>query len=170
VRPEVEPVYNICVKFGETTEINPGSFQAYQWILESRILSEAAVFSPQEVGNYTIRVTSWEGCTFEQEFRVAEECEMKVTHTTGMKLGDPQRTFRIYQNPLVGTLDVWIYNNWGQLVFFGSNADARQNFIEWDGLLNGSNVQPGTYAVKIRYKNNFENDEKFIWSSLTILE
>jgi hypothetical protein len=170
VRPEVEPVYNICVKFGETTEINPGSFQAYQWILESRILSEAAVFSPQEVGNYTIRVTSWEGCTFEQEFRVAEECEMKVTHTTGMKLGDPQRTFRIYQNPLVDTLDVWIYNNWGQLVFFGSNADARQNFIEWDGLLNGSNVQPGTYAVKIRYKNNFENDEKSIWSSLTILE
>jgi hypothetical protein len=170
VRPEVESVYNICVKFGETTEINPGSFQAYQWILGDRVVSEEAVFSPRELGVYTIRVTSWEGCVFEKEFRVVEDCEMKVTHTTGMRLGDSQRTFKVYQNPLVDTLEVWIYNSWGQLVFFGTNVDAKQNVIEWSGIFNGAYVQPGSYAVKIRYKNNVEDDEKSIWSSLTVLE
>jgi flagellar hook assembly protein FlgD len=134
------------------------------------VVSEEAVYSPQQVGMYTIRVTSFEGCTYEEEFRVSEECEMKVTHTTGMKLGDSQRTFKIYSNPLVDNLEVWIYNGWGQLVFFGSNAEAKENYIEWNGLLNDTFVQPGAYSVRIRYKNNFENAEKSIWASLTVLE
>lgn len=170
VRPAVESVYNICVKFGESAEINPGNFQTYEWLLNGQVVSTEAIFSPKKIGAYTIRVTSWEGCSFEQEFRVDEACEMKITHTTGMKLGDSQRTFKVYQNPLVDSLDVWIYNNWGQLVFFGSltNGDARS--IEWDGLLNGAQVAPGSYAVRISYKNNFENQQRSIWSSLTILE
>lgn len=170
VRPVVEPFYNICVKFGESAEINPGDFQGYEWILNGQLVSTSAAFSPKAIGTYTIRVTSWEGCTFEREFRVDEACEMKITHTTGMRLGDSQRTFKVYQNPLVDNLKVWIYNGWGQLVFFGSidTADARS--IEWDGLLNGVQVTPGSYAVKISYKNNFEDQQRSIWSSLTVLE
>lgn len=169
-RPDLEAQYSICPRFGEKTEINPGNFQAYQWILDGKVASDQPVFSPTEVGTYTLRVTSDEGCIYEGVFSVVEACELKVTHTTGMRLADPQRTFKVYHSALVDHLEVWIYNSWGQLVFFGNSPRQSEQVIEWDGSLNGTQVQPGSYAVKIRYKNSFENEERSIWSSLTILE
>lgn len=43
------------------------------------------------------------------------------------------------------TFDIWIYNRWGQLVYYSNDP----KFV-WDGRLNGENLQPGNYPYLIR--------------------
>jgi flagellar hook assembly protein FlgD len=89
-----------------------------------------------------------------------------------MSTKDSQRPFRVYSNPLVDEIGVWIYNNWGQLVYQCNkqNLTAGNELCEWYGDFNGQTIETGTYAVKIIYKNNVENITKSIWSSVTVVD
>ncbi|MCH6235572.1 gliding motility-associated C-terminal domain-containing protein [Cognataquiflexum rubidum] len=171
-RPQVEETYLICPSLGSDQGINPGNFQKYEWVLNGRLLSEEAVFSPTVGGKYILTVTNSDGCTFSTAFEVLVECKVQVIHTTGMSTKDSQRPFRVYSNPLVNEVGVWIYNNWGQLVYQCSkqNLTAGNELCEWYGDFNGQTIETGTYAVKIIYKNNVENITKSIWSSVTVVD
>lgn len=171
-RPEVEERYLICPALGSAEGINPGNFQKYEWVLNGKLLSEEAVFSPSESGDYILTVTNSDGCKFSTTFEVLVECKVEVIHTTGMSTKDSQRPFRVYSNPLVDEVGVWIYNNWGQLVYQCSqqNLTSGNKVCEWYGDFNGQTIETGTYAVKIIYKNNIENISKSIWSSVTVVD
>ena len=171
-RPEVEETYLICPALGLDEGIDPGNFQKYEWILNGKLVSEEAVFSPSERGNYTLAVTNPEGCKYAVTFEVLVECKVQVTHTTGMSTKDSQRPFRVYSNPLVDEVGVWIYNNWGQLVYqcANQNLTSGNKPCEWFGDFNGKTIETGTYAVKIIYKNNIENISKSILSSVTVVD
>jgi hypothetical protein len=171
-RPQVEETYLICPSLGSNQGINPGNFQKYEWILNGNLVSEEAVFSPTESGNYILTVTNSDGCAFSTAFEVLVECKVQVIHTTGMSTKDSQRPFRVYSNPLVDEIGVWIYNNWGQLVYQCNkqNLTAGNELCEWYGDFNGQTIETGTYAVKIIYKNNVENITKSIWSSVTVVD
>ncbi|MCL6260833.1 hypothetical protein M3O96_17150, partial [Aquiflexum sp. TKW24L] len=171
-RPEVEESYTICPALGRDNGINPGNFQNYEWSLDGKLVSEEATFSPSSAGNYFLTVTNFEGCTYSASFEVKVECEVMVTHTTGMRANDGQRPFKVFSNPLVDEVSVWIYNNWGQLVYQCNkhNLSKSNESCEWYGDFNGQTIQPGTYAVKIIYKSNYENITKSIWSSVTAVD
>ncbi|WP_373524614.1 hypothetical protein [Aquiflexum sp.] len=172
IRPEVESVYAFCSKFGDNITINPGNFDAYQWYMEGDLVSEDPVFIPMEVGNYSLTVSSFEGCQYSTEFLVKETCELMVQSTTGMKVNDVKNPFMVYTNSLVDRLDIWIYNNWGQLIYSCSKDnlyEGERNCI-WYGDFNGGYIQPGTYSVKISVKNVSESKPKNIFRSLMVIE
>ena len=105
-------------------------------------------------------------------FEVKEECVFQVRHTTGMSTKDVSRPFKVYSNSLVDQIEVYIFNNWGQMVFHCTkqNFDTGMDSCEWNGEFNGQSIQPGNYSVKIIYKNNFENISKSIISSVTVVD
>jgi hypothetical protein len=171
-RPEVEDSYTLCPALGMDEGINPGDFQKYSWTLNGKTVSNESVFSPSKSGPYTITVTNFDGCTYSASFEVIVECEVQVTHTTGMSTKDIQRPFKVYSNPLVDEVGVWIYNKWGQLVYQSTpqNQTSGNVACEWYGDFNGQPIEIGTYAVKIIYKNSIENITKTIWSSVTVVD
>ena len=171
-RPHVEESYIICPSLENTRAIDPGAFLQYQWILDGNLVSNESIFSPVLGGNYTLTVTNFEGCSFTTLFEVKEECAVQVRHTTGMSTKDSSRPFKVYSNSLVDEIDVSIYNNWGQLVFQCSkqNISSGNDSCEWFGEFNGQTIQRGNYAVKIIYKNNFENISRTIQSSITVVD
>lgn len=172
VRPEVNETYQICNQLGIGEAIDPGIFSFYQWYLESDLISEDPTFRPNIAGNYTLTVTSFEGCDYSTEFRVVEECDVEIKHPTGMKVNDPERPFLVYTNYLVDQLDIWIYNKWGQLVYHCSKSNLNQGepYCIWYGDLNGGTIQPGTYSVKMTYRNNSEKITNSTFSNLMVLE
>lgn len=87
---------------------------------------ETFVFIPMEAGNYSLTVSSFEGCQYSTEFLVKKTCELMIQSTTGMKVNDPERPFLVYTNYLVDQLDIWIYNKWGQLVYHCSKTNLSQ--------------------------------------------
>ena len=97
VRPEVEPDYEYCPKFGSDFEINPGFFESYQWFLDGDLVSTDPIYSPNAIGNYSLIVTSVEGCRYSVEFIVKEACEVMVKSTTGMKVNDREAIYGLYQ-------------------------------------------------------------------------
>lgn len=172
VRPEVSDKYRICAQLEIAEVIDPGIFSFYQWYLESDLISEDPTFSPKVAGNYTLTVTSFEGCDYTAEFRVVEECNVEVKHPTGMKVNDTERPFLVYTNYLVDQLDIWIYNKWGQLVYHCSKTNLSQGepYCIWYGDLNGETIQPGSYSVKMTYRNNSEKISNSTFSNLVVLE
>lgn len=172
VRPEVSDKYRICAQLEIAEVIDPGIFSFYQWYLESDLISEDPTFSPKVAGNYTLTVTSFEGCDYTAVFRVVEECNVEVKHPTGMKVNDTERPFLVYTNYLVDQLDIWIYNKWGQLVYHCSKTNLSQGepYCIWYGDLNGETIQPGSYSVKMTYRNNSEKISNSTFSNLMVLE
>jgi hypothetical protein len=172
IRPEVESVYEICPSLGVNTNIDPGNFESYQWFLEGDLVSEAQVFEPIAIGNYSLTVTSVEGCQYTIDFLVTEVCELMVKSTTGMKVNDVEKPFMVYTNSLVNRLDIWIYNNWGQLIYSCSkdNLAEGESYCIWYGDFNGGYIQPGNYSVKISVKNYSDNAPKNIYRSLMVIE
>lgn len=172
VRPITEEEYVFCLSFGEAPEINPGEFSFYEWYLDGRLVHEESTLSPTEAGDYTLTVTSFEGCRYTTEFTVREVCELQLAYPTAIEHGNPFKNFVIYPNYLVDELSVWVYNKWGQLIFYCTDSalfDKKETCV-WDGTFEGQNIPYGTYAVKIQYKNRNEEGYKSVFSSITVLE
>lgn len=171
-RPIIEEEYIFCLSFGEAPEINPGEFSLYEWYLNGSLVHEGSTLSPAEAGDYTLTVTSFEGCRYSTEFTVREVCELQLAYPTAIELGKPEKNFRIYPNYLVDELSVWVYNKWGQLLFYCTDSELfdKKETCMWDGTFEGQNIPVGTYAVKIQYKNRNEEGYKSVFSSITVLE
>lgn len=171
-RPITEEEYIFCLSFGEAPEINPGEFSLYEWYLNDRLIHEGSTYSPTEEGDYALTVTSFEGCRYSTEFTVREVCELQLAYPTAIEPGKSEKNFRIYPNYLVDELSVWIYNKWGQLLFYCTDSELfdKKETCVWDGTFEGQNIPVGTYAVKIQYKNRNEEGYKSVFSSITVLE
>lgn len=63
----------------------------------------------------------------------------------------------------VSSLEVWIYNRWGQMIFSSDRTD-----FQWDGTYNGLECQDGTYTYKIKYVTR-SGIEDTIYGHVTLL-
>tara|TARA_R110002020_G_scaffold328579_2_gene544539 strand:+ start:767 stop:3739 length:2973 start_codon:yes stop_codon:yes gene_type:complete len=52
------------------------------------------------------------------------------------------------------TLEIWIFNRWGEIVFYSKSLEAQG----WDGNFKGKEAPTGTYVYKVQYRN--ESDAK----------
>lgn len=160
VRPIVEESYKVCPRYEIGPNINPGSFNSYEWYLENQLVSTSPVFKPIFPGNYLLIVASAEGCSYSVEFLTEEECELRVSYPNAIKPGNPEKEFLIYTNFLVDKLKVSIFNRWGGLIYFCEKTDliSSESTCPWNGTYLGETIPNGTYSIRI----DLENFEKKI--------
>lgn len=172
VRPIVEESYQICPRYEIGPNIDPGDFASYEWYFEGQLVSENSVFKPLQVGNYQLIVYSLEGCAYETTFSTTEECELKVKFPTALMPNDPEKPFLIYTNYLVDELELWIFNQWGELIFHCKNTDLinEESTCVWDGTFNGEKVPNGAYSLRVNYRNIEKNINEEYLGSIMVIE
>jgi WD40 repeat protein len=161
----------ICAVEGKTATLDPGSYASHSWILDGEEVSNTATFSPEKGGTYTLRVSDMLGCEWESTFTVLEDCKLKVTFPNAMVLEDPNRNFLGYANEYIDDVEVYIYNRWGELIFYCSpqNLEAGQSFCPWDGRVGGKFVPMGTYVVLVRFTSKKQNLTQTETKALTVI-
>jgi hypothetical protein len=172
VRPVTEEEYVICPFYEASEGINPGEFAEYAWYLNNELVSTDPILQPNAPGKYTLTVTSIEGCKYSTEFTVRENCKFQVVYPNAVQPSNPEKGFVIYSNYLVDELSVWVYNKWGQLLFYCQDSDISENKTScgWDGSFEGKFLLPGSYVLKIQYKNKNENEFRNIVDSIMIID
>lgn len=161
----------ICALEGKNALLSPGAYASYSWSLDGKELSQDPTFSPEVGGTYTLTVADLLGCSWEGTFTVVEDCQLKVTFPNAMVLEDPNRNFLGYANEYIDDVEVFIYNRWGELIFYCSpqNLEAGQSFCPWDGRVGGKLVPTGTYVVLVRFTSRDQNLTQTETKALTII-
>ncbi len=171
--PPVVPIeFTICAIEGVTTSIDPGDYDNYSWILNGTEVSQDAIFTPTLPGNYELRVSDNLGCEYSATFVVNEDCRLRIIYPTGVVLNDPNRGFVLYANEFIDEVEVFIFNRWGELIFFceHENLEPRQPFCPWDGVVNGKFVPNGTYAVVVKFTSRAQNKTETETKAITIIQ
>ncbi len=172
VRPIVEESYVICPRYEIAETINPGQFSSYEWFHEGFLVSTNPTFKPLTIGDFELIVYSAEGCAYSTSFTTEEECELKVMFPTAITPGDPDKPFLVYTNYLVDELEVWVFNQWGELIFNCSNKDliTEESTCIWDGTYNGKKIINGSYSVRLNYVNYEKNIRQTTIGSIISIE
>ncbi len=172
--PPVVPTeaITICAIEGVTRSIDPGDYDNYSWILNGEEVSQEAIFTPTLPGDYELRVSDNLGCEYVANFTILEDCKLKIIYPTGVVLNDPNRNFILYANEFIDEVEVFIFNRWGELIFYceHENVEPRQPFCPWDGVINGNFVPNGTYAVKVKFTSRNQNLTQTETKAITIIQ
>jgi hypothetical protein len=172
VRPNVDSIYQICPRLEIAPEINPGNFASYEWYFEGQLVSTSSTFKPLQIGDFDLIVTSLEGCTYSASFETEEECELRVQFPTAITPQDSQKPFLIYTNYLVDELELWIFNQWGELIFHCKNDQliTEESTCLWDGTYRGEKIPNGAYSIRINLVNYEKNINKTQLGSLMVID
>lgn len=172
IPPVVPMEFTICAIEGVTTSIDPGDYDNYSWLLNGVEVSQDGIFTPSLPGNYELRVSDNLGCEYSATFVVNEDCRLRIIYPSGVVLNDPKRGFILYANEFIDEVEVFIYNRWGELIFYceHENLEPRQPFCPWDGVVNGKFVPNGTYAVVVKFTSNAQNITQTETKAITIIQ
>ena len=171
-RPKLAESYQVCARYEIGPSINPGSFASYEWYLEDVLVSTSPLFKPINPGQYTLLVTSAEGCLFSDTFLAEEECELRVSFPNAIQPSNPNQQFLVYTNYLIDELEVSIFNQWGQLIFYCQEFDliTEEATCFWDGTFEGKAIPNGSYAVRLNFKNYAQNIRQYKLGTILVIE
>jgi len=172
IPPIVPTSITICAVEGVNQSIDPGVYDNYSWILNGEEVSQEAIFTPTLPGIYTLIVSDDLGCEYTTTMEVIEDCSLKISFPNGVVLNDPNRNFILYANEYIDFVEVYIYNRWGELIFYceHENLEPAQAFCPWDGQLNGNFVPNGTYAVVVKLTSEDQNITQKITKAITVIQ
>lgn len=170
--PVLLPSYTICAIEDVVTILDPGSFDNYAWILDGDTLSTSATFTPTLPGIYELVVSDVLGCEFIINFEIIEDCALRVRFPDAIVPRDPQKHFVVYTNDFVDELEVFIFNRWGELIFYCEqiNINGEVGVCFWDGTVNGQIVPIGTYPVVVQYKSNKQNVSNKTTKAIVVID
>jgi len=174
IEPPVLPFQEatICAVEGNTLSINPGIYDNYSWMLDGIEVSKDAIFTPTKPGNYELIVSDKLGCEYSATFKIVEDCRLKVSYPNAVVLGDPNKSFILYANEYIDEIQVFIYNRWGELIYFceTENLEPKRAFCLWDGTVYGKFVPIGTYAVVVRFTSREQKLTQSETKAITIIQ
>ncbi|REG90932.1 hypothetical protein C8N25_10540 [Algoriphagus antarcticus] len=171
VTPDLNKSYPICSKKNSIPPIDPGEYEKYEWFFEEELIYTQRIYSPDQVGDYKLVVTTVDGCEFEETFITDDVCDYQVVYPNAMILGDPERNFGVVMNEDITEAELYISNRQGELIHHASIIDIPLEVpvLTWDGKAHGKYVPTGTYVVVIVLRNPlFGVEEKEIVSLLVL--
>jgi gliding motility-associated-like protein len=156
----IEPLYIICPEppANEVALIDAGDFITYlafnmetgQEVYETM----PGIFEIIEEGEYNFELENEFNCWTLDTTRVEVDCIPTIYAPNAFSPNaqmQENQTFRLYPT-FVGDFEIFIYNRWGELVFYTDDLDFMVN-IGWDGVKNGKSLPLGTYAYVIKYRS-----------------
>jgi gliding motility-associated-like protein len=156
----MEPLYVICPEppTNDVVVIEPGDFityLAYNFETGSEIFeSMPGVFEITEEGTYNFELENVFNCWTLDTTRVDVDCIPVIYAPTAFspyaQIPENQ-TFRLFPS-FVGEFQIFIYNRWGELVYYSNDIDFMTN-EGWNGMKDGKMLPIGTYAYVIKFKS-----------------
>lgn len=169
---DLEDEYQICTAENFFPAINPGDFVTYSWMMDGVKIDSASTFRPNVTGNYEVIVTNTQGCETSASFEVTETCVTLARFPNALMPDNPKKDFRIYLDPLIEQVEVFIYNRSGELVYHceSSVTDHSQAYCVWDGTINGKLAPLGTYPMILRLSSEENEIMEELKKSLLLIE
>lgn len=162
---ELDAIYYVCVEDNIYPNINPGTFESYTWLSEGTEVSTAPSYIPQTPGSYELLVVDANGCEASTQFEVEGVCFDLISYPNALIPGNPQKDFRIFADPNITEVEVFIFNRSGELIFHcqSPNSPDTSPICIWDGMLNGRKLLVGTYPIIVKYRStklDLNNEER----------
>ncbi|HOY32595.1 MAG TPA: gliding motility-associated C-terminal domain-containing protein [Bacteroidales bacterium] len=147
------PVVNLT---SDTSTICPGhlygihateGFESYRW---SNGMDLPDIFVDYG-GYFTVQVWDTNNCNSYDTIYVDEDCQSTMFIPNAFTPnGDGMNDFFTIIGENILSIKIWIYNRWGELVFYSDNlADA------WDGKHNGKYVTPGPFTWHMEFETYY---------------
>jgi hypothetical protein len=118
------------------------------------------------------RVTDANGCEQVQELEVIDWCKSLVRFPNAMMPENPDKDFRVFIDPDVDHVEVFIYQRTGELIHYceSTHPDPSGPVCVWNGWINGKKVSIGTYPLVIKYKSNALGIDRVVKASIVVVE
>jgi len=102
--------------------------------------SSSPILSDLKLGEYYLNVIDKGGCIYSGAVNVTEGVQIRMP--TGF---DPRQGSGLFEGVATCEVDfqLWIYNRWGQLIYFGNEG--------WDGNVGGDEAPLGSYTYIAQY-------------------
>lgn len=170
--PVLEEEYGVCTKGKKGPMLDPGPFERYFWYLGEQLVATSPQFSPNEVGEYRLRVTTLDGCEFSTTFNTYDACSFEYVFPNAMILDNPQKNFKVWVSEGITSVELFIINRQGSLIHYDQSVEIPfgEPFMQWDGKISGVNIPSGTYVVVLIGKNPLFQFEEKITGSLLVLD
>jgi len=154
IRLTMSAMQYICIEENRYNRLSPGDFAFYTWLKDGDVVSTDSIFIPREPGQYGLDVIDRNGCEVSTQFEVEDICAKLISMPSAMVPGDPTRDFRIYANPAISSIEVFVFNKLGELIHHceSDNTEDTSAICIWDGYVNGTKLMVGTYPVTIKYR------------------
>jgi hypothetical protein len=171
-KPQVDESYGICSKGKKGPIIDPGDYASYSWFFGDQLVSTDSKFSPNQVGDYTVRVVTIDGCEFFASFSTYDACSFEHVFPSGMILDDASRSFEVRVSEGITSVELYIINRKGELIHSDRTEEISYGtpILKWDGKVAGTNIPTGTYVVILIGKNPLYQFEEKIIGSLLVLD
>ncbi len=165
----VQPSFVICPEppKNDVAVVEPGDFVNYLAVLieTGAVIPESSpgVFELTEGGTYRFELENVYGCfTYDTTF-IEEDCVPIIQAPTAFSPSASipvNQTFTVLTQ-FVGDFQIFIYNRWGELIFWSDNLDFMQT-SGWDGTKNGKLLPVGTYPYVIKFSSQTRPDRGII--------
>lgn len=128
----------------------------------SEVSLDATHLYPEVDSIYTVclLVENQYGCADEfcRDITIQDEMTLYVPNTfTPNDDGDNDFFFPVFNEDLLDSFEMYIYNRWGELIFVSTSA-----FTKWDGTFQGAECQQDTYVWVINYQH-LNSYQKFVY-------
>ncbi|UZD24452.1 PKD domain-containing protein [Algoriphagus halophytocola] len=170
--PSLAESYAICSKENTMAPINPGDFAGYQWYFGDQLVSTNNTYKPNQVGDYTLVVTTEDGCELSGSFRTYDACNFSVVYPNAMELGNPNKDFRVLVSEGVTDAELFVMNRQGALIHYERTVEVALEtpILNWDGKTSGKEVPTGTYLVVVVLRNPTYGFEEKMTGTLLVLD
>jgi gliding motility-associated-like protein len=133
--PDLGPDKGICP--GDTLSLFPGEFPNYLW----QDGSTGSHYILNKSGTYAVTVSNQCGST-RSEIRITEKiCNYLFPNAFTPNKDGKNETFKILNTSQLRDYRLSVFNRWGQKVF-----ETRDYSMGWDGSINNTPGEPGTYV------------------------
>ena len=156
--PNVEIVENGDLCFGDLTltAVADSAFAgpfSDQWLFgeERTEVFQTQIINPTEPGRYQVRlIDPTIGCEATSN-PVQIRCNPRVRAPNAFSPNGNGRNevFFVFPNNFVDNFEIFVYNRWGELVFYSDNFG-----FEWNGDFRGKLLPVGTYAYVMKFTSN----------------
>ncbi len=143
-------------------DLDPGDgFVSYEWRVQGTTLaiSTDRIYTATEAAIYEVELTNSFGCTDIDMVEVINDCIPVINGPNAFRpssgIGTNTEFFLI--SFFISDFEIFIFNRWGELIFYSDDRDFR-----WNGGINNNpdNIVPvGTYAYRVKYRSVYRPDQ-----------
>jgi len=140
------------IDFGDDSQLdveNGSGNWTYEWVPEDFLDNpdiRNPLATPRDTTVFTVTITTENGCKFDRTVTVnvdRPQCEPPFVFLPNAfsPNGDGENDVLFVRGEFVETVELIIYNRWGEKVF-----ETRDQAMGWDGTHNGKENEPGVFA------------------------